>query len=103
MSTKPENGDVELVRAPSRVKPPPLFKVLLLNDDYTPMDFVVAVLEQFFGLGRERATQVMLKVHTEGRGVCGVYPKDIAATKVSQVMDFARQHKHPLQCVMEEN
>jgi ATP-dependent Clp protease adaptor protein ClpS len=86
----------------SKVKPPPLFKVLLLNDDYTPMDFVVAVLQQFFLLSRDQATQVMLKVHREGMGVCGVYPRDVAATKVEQVISFSRKHQHPLQCVMEE-
>ena len=87
----------------SRVKPPPLFKVLLLNDDYTPMDFVVAVLQSVFAMTRERATQVMLKVHHEGMGVCGVYPRDLAESKVEQVLAFARKHQHPLQCVMEEN
>jgi ATP-dependent Clp protease adaptor protein ClpS len=86
----------------SRVKPPPMYKVLLLNDDYTPMDFVVAVLQTFFSMTREQATQVMLKVHREGMGVCGVYPKDVAATKVEQVMSFSRKHQHPLQCTMEE-
>ena len=89
--------------APTRLKPPPLYTVLLLNDDYTPMEFVIAVLQQFFSLDQERATRVMLQVHTEGKGVCGVFPKDIAATKVDQVQDFSRQHQHPLQCVMEEN
>jgi len=84
-------------------EPPPLYKVLLLNDDYTPMEFVVKVLEQFFLMNRERATQVMLKVHTEGSGVAGTYPKDLAETKVNQVMEFARSHQHPLQCVMEED
>jgi ATP-dependent Clp protease adaptor protein ClpS len=86
-----------------KVKPPPMFKVVLLNDDYTPMDFVVAVLQKFFLLSRERATQVMLKVHREGSGVCGIYPRDVAATKVEQVKAYAKQHQHPLQCVMEEN
>ena len=86
----------------SRVKPPPLYKVVLLNDDYTPMDFVVAVLQTIFSMTREQATQVMLKVHREGMGVCGVYPKDIAATKVEQVIAFSRKHEHPLQCLMEE-
>ena len=86
-----------------KVKPPSMYKVLLLNDDYTPMDFVVVVLEKFFGLNRERATAVMLKVHREGRGVCGIFPRDVAATKVEQVEQFARQHQHPLACVMEEN
>jgi ATP-dependent Clp protease adaptor protein ClpS len=86
----------------SRVKPPPLFKVLLLNDDYTPMDFVVVVLQTFFSMTREQATQIMLKVHREGMGVCGVYPKDVASTKVEQVTAYSRQHQHPLRCVMEE-
>lgn len=102
MATK-QDGDVELAKSPLKVAPPPFYKVLLLNDDYTPMEFVIIVLQQFFGLDRERATQVMLKVHTEGKGVCGVFSKDIAATKVAQVTDFSRQHQHPLQCVMEEN
>ena len=87
----------------AKVKSPPMFKVMLLNDDYTPMDFVVVVLQQFFSLSREKATQIMLKVHREGAGVCGVYPRDVAATKVEQVLEFARQHQHPLRCVMEEN
>ena len=86
----------------SRVKPPPMYKVVLLNDDYTPMDFVVAVLQTFFSMSREKATQIMLNVHREGMGVCGVYPKDVAATKVEQVISFSRKHEHPLQCVMEE-
>jgi len=101
MATKREEGTVIEARQ-SKLKPPPLFKVLLLNDDYTPMDFVIIVLQQFFLKNREQATQIMLKVHREGLGVCGVYPKDVAATKVDQVMAFARQHQHPLQCVMEE-
>ena len=87
----------------TRLAPPPLYTVVLLNDDFTPMDFVVVVLETFFGLSREQSTQVMLKVHREGRGVCGVYPHDVAATKVEQVSEFARRHQHPLACVMEEN
>jgi ATP-dependent Clp protease adaptor protein ClpS len=86
----------------SKAKPPPLFKVLLLNDDFTPMEFVVVVLQKFFDMDITRATQIMLKVHQEGLGVCGVFPKDIAATKVDLVVSFARQHQHPLQCVMEE-
>jgi len=76
---------------------------MLLNDDYTPMDFVVVVIQQFFSFSPEKATQIMLKVHREGAGVCGVYPRDVAATKVDQVMDFAKQNQHPLRCVMEEN
>jgi ATP-dependent Clp protease adaptor protein ClpS len=86
----------------SRVKPPPMYQVVLLNDDFTPMEFVVGVLQKFFGKGREQATQIMLKVHHEGRGVCGVYPRDLAASKVEQVSSYSRQHQHPLQCVMEE-
>jgi ATP-dependent Clp protease adaptor protein ClpS len=95
--------DTVLEAKKSKTRPPPMFKVLLLNDDYTPMDFVVLVLQKFFALSRERATQVMLKVHREGMGVCGIYPKDLAATKVEQVRSYAKQHQHPLQCVMEEN
>ena len=86
----------------AKVKLPPMYKVLLLNDDYTPMEFVVLVLQKFFGMTRERATQVMLKVHREGMGVCGVYPRDVASTKVQQVAAYARKHQQPLQCVMEE-
>ena len=76
----------------AKVKLPPMYKVLLLNDDYTPMEFVVLVLQKFFGMTRERATQVMLKVHREGMGVCGVYPRDVASTKVQQVAGYARKH-----------
>ena len=86
----------------AKAKLPPMYKVLLLNDDYTPMEFVVLVLQKFFAMTRERATQVMLKVHREGMGVCGVYPHDVASTKVQQVAGYARKHQHPLQCVMEE-
>jgi len=86
----------------TRTTPPPMFKVLLLNDDFTPMDFVVTVLERFFGKNREQATDIMLKVHNEGAGVCGVYTLDVAQTKVDQVTAFARENQHPLQCVMEE-
>ena len=87
----------------SKLAPPPFYTVLLLNDDFTPMDFVVLVLQKFFSMDRERAMQIMLKVHVEGRGVCGVYPRDFAATKVEQVAAFARENQHPLACVMEEN
>jgi ATP-dependent Clp protease adaptor protein ClpS len=96
------NESVVVERKKAKVKPPPMFKVVLLNDDYTPMDFVVVVLQTIFFLGREQATQIMLKVHREGSGVCGVFPKDVAATKVEQVVAFAKQHQHPLRCVMEE-
>jgi ATP-dependent Clp protease adaptor protein ClpS len=103
MSDGQRSGDgVVVEKQASRVKPPPTYQVLLLNDDFTPMEFVVGVLQKFFGKGREQATQIMLKVHHEGRGVCGVYPRDVAATKVEQVCSYARQHQHPLQCVMEE-
>jgi len=78
-----------------------MFKVMLLNDDYTPMEFVVECLERFFNKTREQATQVMLKVHTEGVGVCGVYPQDIAETKMNQVLNYAHESHHPLQCVVE--
>ena len=84
------------------LKSPPMYKVLLLNDDYTPMEFVVLVLETFFRLDREKATQIMLHVHTRGVGVCGVFTRDIAETKVSQVNDYSRSHQHPLMCTMEE-
>lgn len=83
-------------------KPPSMYKVLLLNDDYTPMEFVVEVLQRFFRKTREQATQIMLKVHTEGVGICGIYPYGIAETKVNQVRTFAEEHGHPLQCTMEE-
>lgn len=87
----------------TKTKPPPLFKVLLLNDDYTPMDFVVVVLQKFFSMNREQATRIMLKVHKEGVGTCGIFPRDVAATKVELVTGFAREHQHPLACVMEES
>ena len=98
---KPDQTTV-LEKQEQRTKPPPMYKVMLLNDDFTPMEFVVVVLQQFFGKGREQATQIMLNVHRNGRGVCGLYPHDIAATKVDQVTEFSRTHQHPLQCVMEE-
>lgn len=85
-----------------KTKRPHLYKVLLLNDDYTPMEFVVHVLEKFFSKGREEATRIMLHVHHKGVGVCGVYTYEVAETKVTQVMDFSRQHGHPLQCTMEK-
>ncbi len=85
-----------------KVKKPRLYKVLLLNDDYTPMEFVVHVLQVFFNKGREEATRIMLTVHHKGAGVCGVYTREVAETKVNQVMDLARRHEHPLQCIMEK-
>ena len=87
----------------TRLAPPPLYTVLLLNDDFTPMDFVVHVLQKFFSMDRERAMQIMLKVHMEGQGICGIYSRDVAATKVEQVTTYARENQHPLACVMEEN
>ena len=97
------DSDAALLPEKSRIKPPPMYKVLLLNDDFTPMDFVVVVLEKLFRLSREQATMVMLKVHREGKGVCGIFPMDVAASKVEQVAEFARRYQHPLACVMEEN
>jgi len=99
-SRKQQEGILAAER--TEVRPPPMFKVLLLNDDYTPMDFVVGVLQRFFSMDREKATRVMLAVHHDGKGLCGIYPRDVAATKVEQVSGFARQHQHPLACVMEE-
>jgi len=85
-----------------KLKQPPLFKVVLINDDYTPMEFVVDILQRFFRLDRPNATRVMLEVHTHGRGVCGVFTHEIAETKVHQVSEFARENQHPLLCTMEE-
>ncbi len=103
---KPErNGQYDLAveEAKPRLKEPPLYRVVLINDDFTPMDFVVEVLESIFGMERTRATQVMLEVHTKGKGICGVYNFEIAETKVAQVMGIAKQHQHPLLCTMEES
>lgn len=91
---------VEEVRP--KLKRPPLFRVVMLNDDYTPMEFVVEVLEKFFSMDRTKATRIMLEVHTRGRGVCGVFTYDIAETRVVQVTEYARQNQHPLTCTMEE-
>lgn len=88
--------------AKPRLKRPPLFRVILINDDYTPMEFVVQVLEKVFSLDRSTATRIMLEVHTKGKGVCGVYTYEIAETKVAQVTGLARQNQHPLLCTMEE-
>jgi ATP-dependent Clp protease adaptor protein ClpS len=94
-------GTVVAERRVARTKPPSLYQVVMLNDDYTPMEFVVMVLQEYFQRDLETATQIMLKIHHEGRGVCGVYPKDIAATKVELVLTAARRDGHPLQCIME--
>jgi ATP-dependent Clp protease adaptor protein ClpS len=92
-----------VTRTKPKTKKPSMYKVLMLNDDFTPMEFVVHVLERFFSKGREEATRIMLHVHRRGVGVCGVYPYEIAETKVTQVMDFARQHQHPLRCTLEKD
>lgn len=96
-----DDGGLALQEAKPQLKRPPLFKVVLLNDDYTPMEFVVEVLETFFKMNREQATQVMLTVHTQGKGVCGIYTRDIAETKAAQVNQYARDHQHPLLCEIE--
>ena len=104
MSNHPERlGDSGLAvqETKPKLKNPRLYRVILLNDDYTPMEFVVIVLEKFFSKPREQAVQIMLHVHQRGTGVCGLYPLEIAETKVQQVMDFAQEHQHPLQCTME--
>jgi len=88
--------------AKPKLKRPPLYKVILLNDDYTPMEFVVHILERFFAMDKEKATRIMLNVHTRGKGVCGVFTRDIAETKVHQVNEYSKQHQHPLLCTMEE-
>jgi ATP-dependent Clp protease adaptor protein ClpS len=99
---KTEDGDtVVLERRSQKTKPPQLYQVVMLNDDYTPMEFVVSVIQEFFGKDRETATQIMLKIHIEGKAVCGVYSRDVASTKVDQVMDAAARSGHPLQCVSE--
>lgn len=97
-----ENQTGIITKTRPKTKKPNLYKVLLLNDDYTPMEFVVHVLERFFNKGREEATRIMLHVHQKGVGICGVYTYEVAETKVTQVMDFSRQHQHPLQCTMEK-
>jgi ATP-dependent Clp protease adaptor protein ClpS len=95
-------GDAVVVeRRTQKIKPPQMHQVVMLNDDYTPMEFVVVVIQEFFNKDRETATQIMLKIHLEGRGVCGVYSRDVAATKVDQVLDAANKAGHPLQCVAE--
>ena len=100
-----DDSDSEVgIATKTRAKPkkPSQYKVLMLNDDYTPMEFVVMVLKRFFGMDLEQATRVMLHVHQKGVGVCGIFPYEVAETKVNQVMDFARQHQHPLQCTLEK-
>ena len=96
------DDSVVLERRAQRTQPPQMFQVVLLNDDFTPMDFVVEVLQSFFAMNREKATQVMLHVHTRGKGVCGVYTREVAESKVTQVNEFSREHQHPLLCTMEK-
>ena len=95
------DGDLAVKESKPELKKPPLYKVILMNDDYTPMEFVVEVLEVFFRMSREQATQIMLTVHTQGRGVCGIYTRDIAETKMNQVNQYSREHQHPLLCEVE--
>jgi ATP-dependent Clp protease adaptor protein ClpS len=99
---KDQDGSTALQEAKPKLKKPPLYKVILLNDDFTPMDFVVEILTHFFNMSEEKATQVMLQVHTQGVGVCGTYTKDVAETKVHIVNEYSREHHHPLMCTMEE-
>ena len=112
MATTPKHPDLSpsipaggaaavLERKTQRVQPPKMYQVVLLNDDFTPMEFVVLVLQEYFNKDRETATQIMLRIHLEGRGVCGVFTRDLATTKVEQVLQAARHHGHPLQCLAE--
>ena len=96
-------GTGVIVKPKAKTKKPSMYKVLMLNDDYTPMEFVVHILERFFAKSRQEATRIMLHVHRRGVGICGVYTYEVAETKVTQVMDFARQHQHPLQCTLEKD
>jgi len=96
------DDDFVVQEAKPKLKRPALYKVILLNDDYTPMDFVVHILEIFFSLSRQNATQIMLQVHFHGKGICGTYTREIAETKVAQVNNYARENQHPLLCIMEE-
>jgi len=98
-----DGHDLAVEEAQPKLKRPPLYRVILLNDDYTPMEFVVEVLQSIFGMERPKATRVMLEVHTKGKGICGVYDYQIAETKVAQVMSIAQQQQHPLLCAMEES
>lgn len=99
--TEHQFGTALAVERPETAKPP-LYQVIILNDDFTPMDFVIVVLETFFTMDRERATQVMLHVHTRGKGICGIYTREVAETKVTHVNEFSRSHQHPLLCTMEK-
>nr|WP_200882000.1 ATP-dependent Clp protease adapter ClpS [Nitrincola sp. A-D6] len=101
-SQHPADGQLATASVKPALKKPPMYRVVLLNDDYTPMDFVVEVLMIFFNLNQEKATQVMISVHTQGKGVCGVYTRDVAETKAAQVNQYARANKHPLLCEVEQ-
>ena len=102
LTKTPDGGDaVVLERRAQRVQPPQMYQVVMLNDDYTPMEFVVVVIQEFFNKDRETATQIMLKIHLDGKAVCGIYSRDVATTKVEQVQQAARHAGHPLQCVCE--
>ena len=101
LDAKHDHG-IALEEARPEVKPPPMYKVVLLNDDFTPMDFVVDVIQTFSALGHDQATQIMLHVHTRGKGVCGIFTYEIAETKVAQVNDYARRNEHPLKCALEK-
>lgn len=101
-SADSREGDLAVQEAKPKLKKPPLYKVVLLNDDFTPMDFVVDILVKFFAMSEEKATRIMLHVHTRGVGVCGVYSKDVAETKVAIVNEYSRENQHPLMCSMEE-
>lgn len=94
-------GGLAVEEARPKLKPPAMYKVVLLNDDYTPMDFVVEVLEVFFAMNREKATRIMLAVHTQGKAVCGIFTRDVAETKAAMVVDYARENQHPLMCQVE--
>ena len=101
--SQPQHIDdgLALEEAKPKLKKPPMYKVVLVNDDYTPMEFVVHILEAFFSMNREKATHIMLNVHTKGKGVCGIYTRDVAETKVAQVNEYSKQNQHPLLCTLE--
>ena len=94
--------DLKLSPKKTKAKLPSLYKVIILNDDYTPMEFVVNTIQRFFNKSVDEATRIMLKIHTEGMGVCGIFPADIAETKMNQVLNYAKEHQHPLQCIIEK-
>jgi len=104
LTLEDEQGDTNIILAPDKaeLQPPSMYQVVLLNDDFTPMDFVVFILQKFFSMGSDKAQQVMLEIHTKGKGVCGVYPFDIAETKVAVVQQFVEQNEHPLMCDLQQ-